>query len=743
MTVQIQPVARDHSRTAAKFGRLKAAFRGSYTDYCRSVKLGSGYIGKWRLTNLCRNCRAEYLARGGHPWPEFSKPPIRCHHFEIDTARQLAGPLRAIEDPNVRVMMLLKAAQTAGSLTWDMAVHALLVLSHYMRIMVLMDSDEKAKAYCNRRLMDTLKANPDIAPLLPTGAERFGVSDTEIRLLNGKVIFVGGLNDRNASSLPADVMILDEGWLAQSNGLLKKAFGRLKQQAGGKIILVSQAGDVDEDQDGIWKSLHKRVPLTWACPCCGGRQEFQLSEHRPQDFTPKPPLAAWQAEVSQWKRMHGEMISPEFYLPEPPAPGTHYGYKLPKKISELTTAEEIKAACAQTTYECRDCGYQIADTWEMRQRLHATYEQDYQETDQFGNKFTPENYTVGFWNPDPASVFVPFAETMEDYVDAVKAKENFGTYTKLQIFYTQRWARAWNINQHGRNSALTFVPSSYETDPGQLSYGAETHCRQMTVDCGKAPWAGPEEHVIGKLFFEVRDIHKHGHSRQMARGLVEDLDGQPGSAWALLAAQQRYWKIPAARVFVDSAWMPSQVEEAAVKHFELVKPRGGTVEQPSCWRMVAGSDYKRISVNSKRADYIFARIPNLKSAHDGHGKLWRMYLWRLTWGNYHFEQQFESIRTKSVSIEWEILPLEKLVIVGLDGQPSKELTEKYLAYERDLPNHWQSWESQLSSRYEDPKIKTFKDYDKKSRPTEARDLGLMHLAAAALDGLLGHVDTGE
>lgn len=268
-------------------GGYGRSFRGSVMDYARTVTLGPGYIGSWQESNICKNCEREGKNVTVSAVAQERSPTLTCRHFEIGNARHLAGPFKAIEDPNVWLVMLLKAAQTAGSLVWDLTVHYLLVHSSFMRIKVLMDSDEKARLYCTQRLMDTLKANPDIAKLLPTGMDRFGVTDTELRLLNGKTLFVGGLNDRNASSLPADVMIVDEGWLHQKDGLMKKAIDRTKQVRHRKIILVSQAGEVEEDQDKIWNSLDVRVPLTWACPCCGERQQFELQKKRPEDFVPK------------------------------------------------------------------------------------------------------------------------------------------------------------------------------------------------------------------------------------------------------------------------------------------------------------------------------------------------------------------------------------------------------------------------------------------------------------------------
>lgn len=443
--------------------QLRAPFRGSITDYARTIELGSGYIGSWADDNLCRNCRA----KGGI---------IRCRHFEIDTARHLAGPFAAILDPNVRLVMLLKAAQTAGSLVWDMTLHFLIVHSSYMRIKILLDSDEKALKYCDHRLMETLKKNPDIMALME-GVDRFDITKTEIKFKNGKTVIIGGLNDSNASSLPSDVIVVDEGWLHQSDGLMRKAIDRTKQIKHRKVIIVGQAGNKDEDQDRLWKSLHKRVPLTFACPCCNGRQEFNLTKERPSEFVPVIPNRERTASGALVISYAGllEMQWPLL----PPEKDSYWGMKVDKRFKEIESEEAVKAVAATAYLECYHCGFKILDTRALRQALNDSYEQEYRVLGPGGVYYTPENYEVGFWNPDPASMNVPFKDTMQEYIVAKKSHEELGNIIPLQDFYKNRWATAWDA-QLSSKSMERPAAAIYEID-AKNKYPGEK-CRISSTD---------------------------------------------------------------------------------------------------------------------------------------------------------------------------------------------------------------------------------------------------------------------
>jgi hypothetical protein len=543
---------------AACWRGIGKSFRGAIFDYARTILLGSGYLGDWALTNLCRTCRA----KGG----------IRtCRHFEIDTARHLIGPFNAILDPNVRIVMLLKAAQTAGSLVWDLTVHYLLVHSPYMRIKVLMDCEEKARIYCVQRLMETLRKNPDIAPLLPTGADRFGVTDTELRLLNGKTLFVGGLNETNASSLPADVMILDESWLHQSDGLTKKAVNRVKQsQKNGKLIIVGQAGNAKEDQDVIWNGLNVRVPLTWACPRCGSRQPFGErgpSVLRPATFVPSPLVAS---------------------NPDAPKPETYAGLLTRKRHNEVSTPEEIQAAADTAYLECLSCGLEMEDTPPIREAINATFEQEYRQKLPNGTFFTPKNYSVGFWQPDPASMFVPWKSTMKEYIAAKKADDDFKNKVALMDFFKANWALPWD----DKLGVILRVRAQEKYDI-QSDWPEEWKGRRsLIVDC---------QHELQHFWASVFAISETGKSRQLWRGLVRGF-GDPNKAvmWTpekndtpMLVDVQKHFGVLDQRTFLDGGYMREELVEECAKHGHWGKIDGERTWL--CWNLLIGSASKDFS----------------------------------------------------------------------------------------------------------------------------------------------------
>jgi hypothetical protein len=271
----------------------------------------------------------------------------------------------------------------------------------------------------------------------------------------------------------------------------------------------------------------------------------------------------------------------------------------------------------------------------------------------------------------------------------------------------------------------------------------DSHCRQLTCDVGKAEDATTDENRIGLFWFDLWEWDKHSNGRQLSYGVVD--------SWELLAAQQRFWKVPNTRVLVDSSWMPSQVEENAVKFFELV-PADGLKEGKPCpqtpfaWRLAAGAGQNRrltVPGKNKGAAYSLDSLPgSYRKAHDRKGRLWRMLVMKLTWSNLWFEKQLDSILARGISVRLEFLPRDKCAIIGLDGKPSEELTQWSLERTRDpLPNEkgrFASYQSQLQSRYwKDPPGK-YEDYEKQSRPTEYRDTLLMQFAGLAPDGLLGH-----
>src|SRR5262245_29798045 len=75
--------------------------------------------------------------------------------------------------------------------------------------------------------------------------------------------------------------------MSAAPGLLRQAIYRTRQFPDTKkILLISQGGNEDEDQDKIHKETDCRV-LHFACPFCGFIQPFELSRLRGEDHPDK------------------------------------------------------------------------------------------------------------------------------------------------------------------------------------------------------------------------------------------------------------------------------------------------------------------------------------------------------------------------------------------------------------------------------------------------------------------------
>ena len=758
MTVQIKDVPRaegalhpiDRLVERAIRGFQRRRFRGEIYDYARSIWLGSGYLIP--EDNCCRVCRDKGMRSGNEKKDALGNPVLArsamargglttCRHFEIETARQLIGPFKALLDPNVDLVMLLKAVQTLGSLVWDLTLHFLVLHSPFMRIKVFIDSIEKTTRYCDDRLMPTLKRNPDIAPMLPSGAERHDATKTTINFLNGKTIEILALNDSNASSLSADFVVIDEGWEHGGDGLMQKAMDRTKQaRATGhvKVFIVGQAGNKDEDQDKIWQGLDKRVRATWRCPCCNSAQtfgEYGPTILRPADFVARPPLAiappgadsvaiAGSNENIRRELGSADIRTAQCAVPtwEPPKPGTYAGLLVAKKPSEIHSAEEIRAVAAGAWLECFHCGHKITDTKENRWALMESYDQEYREKDTAtGVLYTPEHFSVGFWNPDPMSVTISFKETMAEYIKAKKADEDFKNKIPLRDFYQNRWATPWD-----ENLVKVMRARAQEKYDAQSDWPEEWSGRRcLIVDC---------QYELQHFWASLHANSKRGKNRQLWRGLVRGF-GKAGDAMPkdgsppTLCAVQKHFGVLDQRVFLDAGYMKNELVDECAKHGHWGRIDGERVWL--CWTLLVGS---------KQQDFLHKEDKNPKLRHPV--------------SDAFFETP--SFRVDGQLVEVEVFYFSKLQMSQMfaryrDGNGPETL----FLEEQERPDAAGvypplSWTAQIyaSTPHYTPSKTTGESTEiwrpeKQSTPHHYFDVGTMFMAVHCLWGISGHVQFSE
>ena len=697
----------------------------------RVQQAGWGGVARSFRGTLADNCKRFQFVGDGYK----SMPAEQDGHFDIKSARHLNGPLLALLDQFTRYVHVIGATQVMKSLLGD--IWAVYLLEHLCAaLLVLFEDDPKADLYCQHRAIETVKSHPVLARMIAVANEinRFGTTGTRIKTPYSSML-VAGLNEGHVSSLSWQYIWISEAWQHPKDGLLFKAFKRTDrfQSSYYKILNESQASLADTDLHRAVKDV-LQVPLLWRCPACDGEQSWEWrhwSYQRPDDFKPRPT-----------KKISTVIIGGEAAIIEtPPAIGSYAGMRIAENEDrKLSIAERARMA----HWECIHCGAQIHDTKAEREAIAETYSQDYR-TKQNGI-FIPQQQ-VCFVLPFESNKDNRFEKTVTDFLQAKEAKE-LGNFKTWEDWFLKDRAFFYDPNQADRESRAGISFGTYETDPDKLM--PNSHCRQVTADCGKAEDAGPDENRIGLFWFDIWEWDKASNGRQLSYGVV--------NSWELLAAQQRFWKVPSARTFVDCSWMPSQVEEAAVKFFELVPPDGlrdgkPVPQIPYAWKLAAGAGQNRrltVPGQNRGAAYSLDSVPGgPRKAHDAKGKLWRMILRKLTWSNLWFEKQLDSILAHGVSVKLEFLARDKMMIVGLDGKPDAELTKWSLERCRDpLPDEkergrFASYQSQLASRYFKEDTGKYEDYEKQSRPTEFRDTLLMQLAGVAPDGLLGHVGMDE
>ena len=546
-----------------------------------------------------------------------SMPASQGGYFDIKTCRHLAGPLMAWIHPFIRKILVRKAIQTQGSMIIDVLVPY--IIEHQPRnTLVLFETEEKALNYCSVRLMDTLYQHPVIGPMIQDVQQlnRFNSTTTFIKFPS-MVLLVGGLNDSNVSSLSWPNVLISEAWFHKDDGLLFKAFGRTTQfEKDCKILVESQAGMEGEDFASECNLAH-RIPLTWACPYCGHRQEWEFSQKRPDDYKP----------VERKVFADGELP-----MPAVPKPGSYAGMIIPassrfEKGQEIPLTPEERAKGA--LWECYACGGRIQDTPQMRQALMDSYQQEIPD---------PAPASVLFDWPEEASLGVSFAASTQRFLVADAAQKQ-GNIVPKQDWYMQRRARTWNPNL--TRVQVDISPGSY--DPNQVI--ENEHSRNMSVDAQQDQdiMDSTGKSVTGWFWYIVRVVDKFGNSKQLDRGFAKSWD-----EWIKI---QHKWKIPNDRVVIDIGHWPDQIMlEAAARH-ETIKidrpaPPFYMKEKIVTWYLLAGSDDTRFPKHRDGQSRAWSPPqPFPITLMDKNGKRKVITLKKIRWSNVAFKIQLEAIRS--------------------------------------------------------------------------------------------------
>ena len=457
-------------------------------------------MGKAFRGQVWENCKRFRLIGGGYK----SMPTAQRGHFWIESARHLEGPLRAWLDPNVEIITVIGATQVMKSILIDVILPY--VMEHEPRnSIVYFEDDPKAKLFCDSRLMHTIRGHPVIKKWLKE-VDRHKAANTRINL-PGMFLEVCGLNDGNTSSAAWPNVFISEGWQHGSDGLMIKAMKRADRFAGQrKILIESQAGMVGEDLHTIAMAGHQ-VPLTWACPECGGRQEWDFFAKRPDDFVGK---------------MKG---------------GTFSGMRFDEEGPIDKRAESAK-------WECFHCGHLIEDTRNNRKAIMESYRQDYKV-----NGVSPK--AVTFHIPREAAVGNSFRDSVANYLTA-KVAQDMANMIPIENWYMSE--RAMFFDPQLTQPKIVTAIGAY--DPNEVI--KDEHHRGMVIDCQKHL----EKDTVGTFWYECYAAARNGDSFQIDRGFA--------TSFEQLVEIQHKWKIQNRFVCIDGRkWTPEVLRQCAA-HAEEV-----------------------------------------------------------------------------------------------------------------------------------------------------------------------------
>lgn len=533
---------------------------------------------------IWENARRFQLVGAGYK----SMPAEQNGYFDITTAMQLRGVLKALNDPDVEIVIVVGATQVLKSLAGDIwAIH---VVEHETdSMLIIFEDDPKAKLYVATRLMETIKQHPVIAKMIsgimeedPQGRHR--IAQTRIRFDLGRLLEVGGANDGMLSSLSWRFIWGSEPWQWKP-GMLPKLIRRADRYDGitaprRKILLESQAG-MDGTDFAMEAAAAHPAPLTWACPHCGGRQSWECpSEYsipRPADFKPIEPQRHKGTEAKQLEIWH------------PPQPSTLAGMKIPEPDSVPGKILSLEERARMAKWECFWCGTLIEDKPEIRRAIAMSYEQEYRIAVDGGARGAtrPTIYrkpkAVCFNIPREANTTNSFESGALSYLKAKEAQSS-GNEVPLENWYMSERAKFYSKKLTQTRVAIV-VETVQKDEKGLIP---NEKIRALLVDCQKdiVESLKSGKDVTGHFWYVAEATDKQGNTFMLERGYAtswEELFGKNGIKERL--------KIPTRNVCIDGGNWFDLVKEKAAQYRTMETALDGTGKKVwATWKVMVGDD---------------------------------------------------------------------------------------------------------------------------------------------------------
>ena len=208
------------------------------------------------------------------PLPPAYTPP---GPFKLGLSRYLEGPWDALADPKVKVVTVMKATQTGGSLVGDVWLAWLMRVAP-APMFFNMQTDEDAKDHATLRINELLNRCGPVAAILPDGHKgKHSKRVTQAITLQSMWLIIQGANLSNLQSKSVCYVMNDEVVFWSPDSLIRDS--RARQTAFGwrrKEYDCSQGGMMGDEHDRSWKS-GTMEEWSWTCSSCGMIQPYKWS----------------------------------------------------------------------------------------------------------------------------------------------------------------------------------------------------------------------------------------------------------------------------------------------------------------------------------------------------------------------------------------------------------------------------------------------------------------------------------
>lgn len=191
----------------------------------------------------------------------------RTGKFDVSKSRYLIEPFKALKSDTVRLVCVRAPARTGKSMMGDVWV-PWIVANDPGPLMWVFADDFQAKRHSEEKVMPLLDVCEAIAHYMP--AIRHKKRTKEILFAHGMSLEIHGPSIRKLQEKGVRYLILDEIWEWEP-GRIAQAIGRVgdyEEINASKVLLISQAGIEDDDEDQYWRTGDQ---CEWQVPClnCG------------------------------------------------------------------------------------------------------------------------------------------------------------------------------------------------------------------------------------------------------------------------------------------------------------------------------------------------------------------------------------------------------------------------------------------------------------------------------------------